>query len=195
MSKLRDSQLGATMIEAAIVLFLILMGFVAFIDISRVIMVQGVLIAAAKQGLNVAMKTRDIGYDITPCSLPTADPDCEEPFLEARDRVHSAGKRLALNTLMTEGKDTSGASITGIFLIRPGEGAGLSPSLHPLTHCGTLPASISMDELMVVCPIGVRILAEVKTITPFLPTMNLRGEAFGFREVTFMSRNIPEVRH
>ena len=100
---------------------------------------------------------------------------------------------LPLATLLTDGAGSGWASIVAVTLVRPGQGAGTVFDQHPLPACRSLGGAGSIAELMVACPIGVRVFAEVRLQIPFAAPLRLRGEAFGFREVAFTDQDVPEV--
>ena len=170
------------MIEAAIVLPALILVLLVFVELSQILIVQELVVAAAKEGLNQAVKIPNI-------EKGAANAD----FLAAEKIVIDAAKALPIKTMMSDGAGGNWASVLNVVLIRPGQGAGTIINQHPLAACRPLPAGSSVAELMVVCPIGVRLVTEVNLLFPFSTPFQVRGEAFGFREVAFTDQDVPEV--
>ena len=187
-NKDRTHERGTTILEATVVLPWLLISLVVFFDLARLFLLQWIVTTGAKQGLNQALKLAAIS-----CDTSDAASVCVPAFNAAQVKVLATAKRFPLATMFAEAVP-GGLGITGVYLLRPGNGSGQNDGDYPLSACGAPPAGLLYQDLMLACPLGVRIVARMESVLPFVPVFKLKGEAFGFREAALSSKLIPEVR-
>ena len=178
-------QRGASLVEAAIALVVLLIFLIGIFDFGRLLVIKGSLTYGANRGINLAMKEYGVSLDPRDCDEITGpcNEDTEherlEDFTAAKDIVIQEARRFPLQTFVSS--DVSGASrLLNTVLIRPGEDG------HPLVpDCYDESRELlynGYQELMKRCPLMVQLQAEVDTFLPFLPSIQLEGTAYGYRE-------------
>jgi hypothetical protein len=209
-NRLRDvprlkSDSGATVLEFAIVLPILMLACLSVIDLARYLTIQALLNKGAEDGLNMAMKMPNLDIDIR--NLKDTDANYQV-FREARRRVIWAATRLPLATLVTDFDTPSSAQLAqwtitdqgmdgvtpsynkGAVLLRPGEQAAVDihgttvvvdhPTVKP--GGGGAPPPQTPEMLMKKNPISIQLDARVDMFLPFFGTMMARGVATGYRE-------------
>ena len=94
----RGKELGASMVEMAILLIVVFSITLAIVDVARVLMLEAILNKGAEEGLNVATKISNFDYDIRDLSLNDSR---YYDFYEARRRVLEAATKLPLEACST----------------------------------------------------------------------------------------------
>ena len=214
-SELRSSEAGATMLEFAIAGSLLLFLAITFIDLSRVFFVQYLLTKGAQEGVSLATTIADLDPDNE--KLPTTDVDIYDKFVAAREEVADVATARVLDWVATLESVDPDASVvllahspidylestqqttpdTAALVLRPGDSAldARGFTMHHPLRCSTLQASCltprntwdTMDVMLGAHPIVVRLEAVVKTFSPWLANIPLRGDAMGWREVAVES--------
>ena len=190
---------GATMLEFAFALPVLVLVVFAIVDFSRYYAVTAVLNSAADEALNRARKIPNFDYDFRGAATTAKE---YERFNEARNIILDTAERSPLETLLKaegSGADAVLKNITstdngltlpngtpaptvvrGAAVLRPGECAeiaGEGPICNGPQGTTTAPA-----ELMDQHPIRVILRAEIRPYLPFIGTLAASGEAYGYRE-------------
>jgi len=213
------------MIELSLVIGTFIIMSIAVIDVGRLIISRSLLVAGAKEGLNLAIKAPHVANSLTSCNPPPIAgmtvSQCEQAFLSQSERsaqlltstnaIITETLQIPLNTFFVDGRGVNPPPTTSFIsrleLIRPAEvdASSLIPSLvndgHPLEHCRNaidLDVQVNFvgyDMAMLRCPIGVRISAQIETLIPGIGPLSITGEAFGYREFGYFDKEVPEVRN
>jgi hypothetical protein len=215
---------GATMIEMALVIGLFITMLIAIIDVGRVLISRSLLVAGAKDGLNLAIKAPNVALSLARCSTPPngmTTSQCNTVFRtrnnrrnrlrNAMDAISQTALRIPLGTFFVDGRGVNpapqGAFISALQILRPAEvdATNQIPSLvnngHPIALCQdqlALQAPVDFvgyDKAFLRCPIGVRIIAQVNTLIPGIGPLTITGDAFGYREFGYSDSEVPEVRN
>ena len=198
---------AVTMIEFALVIPVLILFVLAFVDLVRVIAVQGILVHVAEQTLQVASTMPNFDVDIR-----TSDPNSPEyqRFMLARQRIFQDAAKLPLQTLLTDSGTPSAAQLIRFSYEDPApSGGGPAPApfsadvaiLRPGEHVkvgdvtsttyfdhetypfpGTGINEPSLERLLKTQPIIIEIRARVSTFTPAIGTITTKGVAQGFRD-------------
>ena len=184
---------GATLLEAVIAVPFILLGFIAFTDLARAMLAETLLTAGAEDALTILSRIPNADFDPAPCALPAAPADCAAAWTALTAQIKHAATNVPLKTFMSE-SGVGFANLEGVHIVRPGNGVTTGPGRHPYLECRHMPAGATYADMFVRCPIGVRVVAKMKTFTPLVPDLSVTGMAFGYREVAYLSTSVPEVR-
>ena len=207
--RLTRSRLGATMLEAVLVIPLLFALIFIIIDLSRFSGVQGVVSQGAQRGLDLAVKLPDL-------DLPLGSTD--QKFIKARTKVINEAEKIAKGTLVGDynqvaqsshfigfenyliwnGTSVASATVNSV-LLRPGECRTSKAGVlycHP-TICPPAPQSCnsggrpwsntsdSMENLLKTEPLVVVMPATFKAVLPipYFSSAQALGKAAGFKEI------------
>ncbi len=202
----RDStEKGVTIVEFALVLPVLILFVLAFIDLVRVIAVQGILTHAAEQTLEVAVTMPNFDVDIRSAIPASAE---YQRFLLARSRIIQDATKLPLQTLLSDSANDSTAQLVkftyedpaqggvvpipfsaDVAILRPGEQVKIGDAAstmmfnhetYPFPGAGV--TEPKLDRLMRSQPIIVEMRAKIFTFTPILGDIYAKGVAQGFRD-------------
>ena len=181
--RLRCSRASA-MVEAIPTTLTIFVVILVLFDLGRYLAIKGVLTYGAYQGLNLASKIPEIGFDERTCLDVGNPPICHEAeqqvsrdqYRAAVDRVLRLTKSFPASTLVVD-QPTGPAHLVEAKFVRPGQADS------PLGgQCAVAPPFEGYRALMKDCPISVELSAQVSLIVPFLRPLTVTGRAYGFRE-------------
>lgn len=190
-------QRGATMLEFAFVLPILVLMFFAIVDFSRYYAICAVLRAGASDGLNRARKIPNFDIDWRNEADTSTD---YQRFVQARNVILDETERTPFQTILSSQASPSDAVLRDITMtdnglaggstpttirssavLRPGECATISG--HGVLCNGPTTSTMPPGQLMEKHPIRVVMFAEVRPFLPFIGTLLARGEAYGYREV------------
>lgn len=206
-SQIRRPDSGTVMIEFALVFPVFVCFVLAFIDLTRVIAVQGLLTYAAEEAMQDALVMPNTDVDVR--TADPASPDYRR-FVLARQRLIQGSTKFLLQTsLLTASGTPSSAQLVQFTYEDPAPPGGTAPPpfsadvalLRPAERVRVGdPASTtyldnvsypypgpgvsepSMGRLLQTQPVVVEFRARVHAYTPFLGDIVTRGVAQGFRQ-------------
>ena len=201
---------GATLVQFALVLPLLLIFVLAIMDVVRIFTAQALLNKGAADGVHAAVMMSNLDLDYRGLN-PTTSVDYSR-FQEARRRVLSAAMSIPVSTLLSDPDTPSSMQlqkfsmtdvgltqdvdpvVSGAGLIRPGErikdvddDTWIDHGTYPPRTDGSAPNQ-SPEMLMQNFPVEVRLEAKIKIFStpllPFLPqTLTIHSRAIGYREL------------
>ena len=183
-----ENQLGATMVESALVLVTVLAMILGLVDLGRYLAVKGLLTYGTVQGVNLASTSPLLLLDGRPCSdfhpVPPACNDSdqtanrdtlEDPDTGIIPLVNKAAKRTPLATMLGDIGMSGSTVLTGVEVVRPGDAS------HPLPNCRLTPVPYNGYRTIATrCPVVVTLTARVNMLTPFFPNFNVRSVSTAF---------------
>lgn len=189
---------GATMLEFAFVLPVLVLMFFAIVDFSRYYAVCAVLRAGASDGLNRARKIPN--FDLNWNNLPSSSLEYDR-YVKSRRIILDETERTPFETILSAQASPSDAVLMDITttdnglsggsgaptmvrssaVLRPGDCVDVAG--HGTICNGPTGSTLSPGQLMEKHPIRVIMFAEVRPFLPFIGTLLAKGEAYGYREV------------
>ncbi len=197
-----ENEQGATLLEFAIVIPLLLFTVLALFDFVRYLTIQGILNSAANRAVSLASVIEDLDTDCR--RLPPAQRvNCGTRRLDAIEKVLKVAQDLPLETML--GTDVSSDRAYLISEADPNRAAiefiisedknltaklqyGTdAPSARIINFDADEPNVQALSDILQNEPVEVRIRARVDTFFPFLGELNVEGHAAGFREPRFLT--------
>ncbi len=199
---------GATIVEFAIVIPILLLVILALFDFVRYLTIQGILNSAANRAVSLASVVEDL------------DTDCIR--LPAPQRATCGARReVAIRKVLTAARDLPLATMLGTdiqndaaYLISPTVDGSTDPVQQPaiefvlsraedlrayisdgtddatstqLTFNSETPTNQALSDLLENIPLEVRIRARMNTFLPMFGEFEVQGHAAGFREPRFLT--------
>jgi hypothetical protein len=191
-----SGEIGATMIEFALVSILFLALFLTFLDLAHYLAARAILIKAAQDALQIAVKSEDFQLDLSEASVGDTG---YVRFKDVRNDVIARASSLPLATLIS--REGSGGMVElknftvtdtladgteteadiPVAILRPGEVWQEQSTATPLAHPYTMQAGERFKPLLRREPVIVSLHAEKRFFVPLIfSTLPLNVAAVGW---------------
>lgn len=191
MMKSQKQNLGATMVESAIVIAVLLVAVLGIMEVSRYYMTKATLQRAVKQGLELAIR-----HDALLINYNSADTAQKALLVEAYNQIKARASTKDVTKSTSKLANVVDQAIPGvdagpILVLRPGE-SGSYQSIngtteievdHPTHSAADSRPNEVMADLLRTHPIMVEMNAAMPSILPFLGDMPIRVQALGMAEI------------